>query len=73
MLDIFLCICGYSYIFHQMLTAEVAAELGTGTPLYRIGMNDQYCTMVGTQEYLRNEYGLSAEKIAEFILEKIKG
>lgn len=53
--------------------AEVAAELGTGTPLYRIGMNDQYCTMVGTQEYLRNEYGLSAEKIAEFILEKIKG
>lgn len=53
--------------------AEVAAELGSGTPLYRIGMNDQYCTMVGTQEYLRNEYGLSAEKIAEFILEKIKG
>lgn len=53
--------------------AEVAAELGTGTPLYRIGMNDQYCTMVGTQEYLRNEYGLSAEKITEFILEKIKG
>lgn len=53
--------------------AEVAAELGIGTPLYRIGMNDQYCTMVGTQEYLRNEYGLSAEKIAEFILEKIKG
>lgn len=53
--------------------AEVAAELGTGTPLYRIGMNDQYCTIVGTQQYLRNEYGLSAEKIAEFILEKIKG
>lgn len=52
--------------------AEVAAELGTGTPLYRIGMNDQYCTVVGTQEYLRNEYGLSAEKIAEYILNKIK-
>ena len=52
--------------------AEVAAELGTGTPLYRIGMNDQYCTVVGTQEYLRHEYGLSAEKIAEYILNKIK-
>lgn len=52
--------------------AEVAAELGIGTPLYRIGMNDQYCAIVGTQEYLRNEYGLSAEKIAEYILDKIK-
>ena len=52
--------------------AEVAAELGTGTPLYRIGMNDQYCTMVGTQEYLRNEYGLSAEKIAEVVLQKLE-
>lgn len=53
--------------------AEVAAEMGTGTPVYRIGMNDQYCSKVGTQEYLRNEYGLSAEKITEYIMDKIKG
>ena len=51
--------------------AEVMAEVAGGTPLYRIGLNDEYCTKVGSQQYLRNEYGLSAEKIAEYILDKM--
>ncbi len=51
--------------------AEVMAERGTGIPLHRIGMNDEYCTEVGSQEYLREEYGLSSEKITEYILDKI--
>ena len=53
--------------------AEVMAEAGTGSPLYRIGMHDEYCEKVGDQKYLRNEYGLSAAKIEEYILKKING
>ena len=37
--------------------AEVMAERGAGIPLHRIGMNDEYCTEVGSQEFLREEYG----------------
>lgn len=51
--------------------AEVMAEEGGGTPLYRIGLNDEYCTKVGSQKYLRNEYGISAEKIVEYVSNKI--
>lgn len=53
--------------------AEVMAETGSGTPLYRIGLNDEYCTKVGSQQYLRNEYGISAEKIVEYVLKRIDG
>lgn len=51
--------------------AEVMAETACGTRLYRIGLHDEYCTKVGSQNYLRDEYGLSAEKITEFILNRI--
>ena len=51
--------------------AEVMAERGAGIPLHRIGMNDEYCTEVGSQEFLREEYGLSSERITEYILDKI--
>lgn len=50
--------------------AEVMAEMGGRAPLHRIGIRDAYCTKVGSQQYLRNEYGISAEKIAEFIVKK---
>ena len=50
--------------------AEVMAELDSrNARLLRIGMEDAYCTKVGSQAYLRKEYGISAEGIAE----KIKG
>lgn len=53
--------------------AEVMAEAGGAPPLYRIGLHDEYCTKVGSQQYLREEYGLSAEKIAAYIRAKING
>lgn len=48
--------------------AEVMAENPTKAKLLRIGMNDQYCEKVGNQKYLRAEYGMSGEKIAERVL-----
>lgn len=53
--------------------AEVMTGEGTGIPLYRLGLNDEYCTKVGSQQYLRNEYGISAEKIVEYISDKLDG
>lgn len=52
--------------------AEVMAEGGCGIPLYRLGLNDEYCTKVGSQQYLRNEYGISAEKIESYIRQKLE-
>ncbi len=51
--------------------AEVMAENPAKAKLMRIGMDDQYCTRVGNQKYLRNEYGMSGKTIAERILEMI--
>ncbi len=51
--------------------AEVMAESPSKARLMRIGMSDEYCIKVGDQKYLRNEYGMSGEKIAERILGKI--
>lgn len=43
--------------------AEVMAESdGTGK-LVRIGLEDLYCTRVGNQKYLREQYGMNAEAI----------
>ena len=53
--------------------AEVLAGAGNGISLYRLGLNDEYCTKVGSQQYLRNEYGISAEKIVEYISDKLDG
>lgn len=53
--------------------AEVMAENPARAKLMRIGMNDQYCVKVGNQKYLRNEYGMSGEKIAEKIMEDMVG
>ena len=45
--------------------AEVLAEEGAPCRLHRIGMKDTYATAVGTQQYLRQVYGLDAEHIAQ--------
>ncbi len=48
--------------------AEVMAELpGDKAQLLRIGIEDTYCTEVGSQKYLRNRYGISAEGIVSKI------
>lgn len=49
--------------------AEVMAEISPKAKLIRLGINDCYCTKVGNQNYLREQYGISAEKIAE----RVKG
>lgn len=53
--------------------AEVMAEAkGNRAQLVRIGMEDLYATKVGSQKYLRNEYGISSSKIYERIIEITK-
>ena len=43
---------------------ETAAELGTGCRIHRIGMEDVYSAVVGTQQYLREHYKMDAKSIA---------
>ena len=52
--------------------AEVLAEMPSHARLLRIGMDDQYGTKVGTQKYLREQYGMSGTAIAEKVLETLK-
>ena len=44
---------------------EIAAGSGTGCRVHRIGMMDKYSAIVGTQQYLRSQYGMDAKAIAE--------
>ncbi len=54
--------------------AEIMAEKGNRkASLLRVGLNDTYASVVGNQKYLRDQYGLSACKIADKIEEKING
>ncbi|MBQ7300079.1 MAG: transketolase [Clostridia bacterium] len=52
--------------------AEVLAEMPSHARLLRIGMNDQYSTLVGNQKYLRDQYGMSGKKIFEKIIHEVK-
>lgn len=52
--------------------AEVLAELPSHARLLRIGINDEYSTLVGDQKYLRDQYGMSGKKIAKKILCEVK-
>lgn len=53
--------------------AEVMAELkGNRAQLIRIGINDVYASKVGSQSYLRDQYGMSGNKIYERVLEVLK-
>ena len=47
--------------------AEVLAGNGCGTRLVRLGLDDTYSSVVGTQEYLREEYSLDAKSIVSRI------
>ena len=42
---------------------EALAELGSGCRVHRIGLNDVYSTIVGTQQYLREEYEMDKQAI----------
>ena len=54
--------------------AEVMAEMRRKKAhLLRVGLNDVYAVRVGDQKYLREQYGMSAAKIAARIEEEING
>ncbi len=53
--------------------AEILAEMtGRCAKLCRIGLNDEFTCKVGSQEYLRDFYGVTAPKIVERILKELK-
>lgn len=51
--------------------AEVLSKESNHAKLLTIGIEDTYSSIVGTQKYLRDHYGLSAEKIAQRIRDAI--
>lgn len=51
--------------------AEVMATVPCKARLALIGLEDKYSSTVGSQKYLREIYGMSAEKIFERISEEI--
>lgn len=53
--------------------SEVLAEMGTGCRVHRIGMEDVYSTIVGTQQYLRDKYEMDGNAICERTLGWLKG
>ena len=52
--------------------AEVLAEHREKARLLRIGMEDAYCAVVGSQDHLRKHYGMNGETIARRIEEELK-
>ena len=53
--------------------AEVLAEMPGAARLVRCGINDEYCAIVGDQNRLRREYGLTGEQIACQIEKELAG
>lgn len=52
--------------------AEVLAEMRQRrAALLRIGLDDRYAVQVGNQKYLREQYGMSAKKIAARIMREL--
>lgn len=52
--------------------SEVLAEIGgTRAKLLKIGLDDKYSSIVGSQKYLRDIYGMSARKIVERVRGRI--
>jgi transketolase len=52
--------------------AEVLAEIkGKKAFQMRVGLHDEYGVLVGNQKYLREQYGMSAKKIAASVLRSI--
>lgn len=52
--------------------AEVLCKLSERPKLLMVGIEDTYSSIVGTQKYLRDYYGLSGEKIAKRIRDALK-
>ena len=48
--------------------SEVLSDSDEKARLIKIGLNDEYCSKVGNQKYLREQYGLGAENIVKKII-----
>ena len=48
--------------------SEVLSDSDQKARLIKIGLNDEYCSKVGNQKYLRGQYGLGAENIVKKII-----
>jgi len=44
---------------------EMAAEMGSGCKVKRIGLEDCFTTVVGDRQYLREVYGMDGKAIAD--------
>ena len=51
--------------------AEVLAEMNLHAPLMKFGLQDTFTSEVGSQSYLRNYYGISADAIIDKVIEKL--
>lgn len=47
--------------------SEVLTEAGSTAKVIRVGLNDTYCSEVGDQKYLREQFGINSWAIAERI------
>ena len=52
--------------------SEVITDNAKAVKLIKIGLNDEYCSKVGNQKYLREQYGMSADKIVDTVLKKME-
>lgn len=52
--------------------SEVLSESDEKTKLIKIGLNDEYCSKVGNQKYLRAQYGMVAEDVVNKVKETLK-
>jgi transketolase len=58
--------------FGSAVSEIVAEQPRRRARMLRIGLNDKYSSIVGSQKYLRDIYGMSARKIVERIFNEIK-
>ena len=47
--------------------SEVVATSGMATQVVRLGLQDTFTNVIGSQEYLRHYYGIDKKKIADVI------
>ncbi len=57
--------------FGSAVSEVVASLKGSRANVVRLGLNDTYSSIVGSQKYLRDYYGISAKKIADKIKSEI--
>lgn len=52
--------------------SEVITDSDENVRLIKIGLNDEYCSKVGNQKYLRAQYGMTAQDIVKKVKETVR-